>query len=201
MSLTAALERTVRDPAAVVGPNAITQLVTPLRVRLGEDGTRRVFHAAGLERCLDEPPEAMVPQADAAALFAAVRNALPPADADAVLRAAGEGTADYVMANRIPAPVRALLRMLPATLAARLLLRAIARHAWTFAGSGRCTTRYGRPSTIAIETNPLATPGCPWHLAVFTRMFRTLVSPLANVRQVQCCGARAHACRWEIRLG
>lgn len=190
----------VRD-AAVVGPNALTQLLAPLRARLGEAGARRVFELAGLQRFVDEPPGAMVAESDAAALFAAVRATLPAGEADAVLRAAGEGTADYVMAHRIPAPVRGLLRVLPATLAARLLLRAIERHAWTFAGSGRCRARYGRPSVVVIEANPLATPGCPWHVAVFTRMFTTLVSPLANVRQAQCCAAGEDACRYEIRLG
>lgn len=187
--------------AAVVGPNAITQLIEPLRARLGEDGARRVFSRAGLAASLDAPPAGMVDEADAATLLAAVRAELAPPEADAVLHAAGRGTADYVMAHRIPAPVRALLRLLPAALAARLLLRAIERHAWTFAGSGRCRTRYGRPSVISIEGNPLATPGCPWHVAVFTRMFVALVSPLANVHHARCCADGQGACRFEIRLG
>ena len=75
-----------------------------------------------------------------------------------------------------------LIRALPAPLGARLLSAAIAKHAWTFAGSGAFTIVAHRPLTFEIAANPLApgaaaSPCCHWHAAVFERLFSTLVWP------------------------
>ncbi len=182
-----------------MGPNAVLQLIGPLRAAGGDDLLRDVFRRAGLTPYLDHPPDAMVPEAQAQRLFAAVRGALGPGPGDELLSAAGAGTAHYVMRHRIPAPVRALLRGLPAALAARLLLAAIRRNAWTFAGSGECRTA-ARPSgaTVTIVHNPLATPGCPWHVGVLETMFRTLVSSSARASRHSCGGPGESECRFEL---
>ncbi|MCX7684195.1 MAG: bacteriochlorophyll 4-vinyl reductase [Acetobacteraceae bacterium] len=112
--------------------------------------------------------------------------------------AAADRTADYLLAHRIPRPAQWLLRALPARLAAPPLLRAVARNAWTFAGSGRVFVTPGPPAVIEIEANPLATAPCHFHLAVFTRLFRTLVHPQAEVHETLCCGSGAAACRFAI---
>ena len=118
-----------------------------------------------------------------------------------VLREAGAGTAAYVMANRIPAPVRGLLRFLPPRPAANLLLAAIQRHAWTFAGSGACrVSRSGRTAVLEIEHNPLATPGCAWHAGVLETMFRRLVSPRATLRHTDCEARGGDCCRFEVMI-
>ena len=75
-----------------------------------------------------------------------------------------------------------MLEALPASLASRQLLSAIARHAWTFAGSGRYA----------------AGPVCHWHAGVFETLFRTLVHPRSRARETACCAAGAPACRFEI---
>ncbi len=124
----------------VVGPNAVLQLFDPLHAAGGDSLLEDVFRRAGLSHYLATPPLAMVPQEEARRLFGAVREFLGPDEGDAVLWQAGAGTAAYVMANRIPAFARGLLRVLPPRPAARLLLTAIQRHAWTFAGSGVCTS-------------------------------------------------------------
>ena len=181
-----------------VGPNAIGRLADPLLRHAGREQARAIFASAGLEYALAEPPKEMVPEQDAATLFAAVCGALAPADAEKVLQEAGRETADYVMAHRIPAPVRWLLPRLPRALAMRMLLQAIARHAWTFAGSGVCRTGADRPAVIEIENNPLATPGCPWHRAVFLQMMQRLVATDVRVEHVSCCATGSHICRFEI---
>lgn len=115
------------------------------------------------------------------------------------MRAAGRGTADYILANRIPAPAQRLIRALPRRLGAQLLAAAIARHAWTFAGSGRFSIEEIRPLTLSIAANPLAlAPGCDWHVAVFERLFAALVRPGAKVRETSCCGAGDPACRFTV---
>lgn len=188
-------------PVGVVGPNAVLQLIQPLRNAAGDQVLQDVFRRAGLERYLDQPPLAMVPEEEARGLFGAVRELLGTDRGDEVLRTAGRETARYVMAHRIPPPVRGLLHVLPARLAARLLLSAIQRHAWTFAGSGSCRgVAHKGALVIAIDDNPLATPGCPWHAGVLETMFRTLVTRRATLHHGVCCARGGDACRFRVRL-
>lgn len=186
--------------AGRVGPNAISQLVGPLRSALGDTEARTVFAAAGLAHAFDSPPAKMVSERDAAALFGAIRGNMPAASADEVLAAAGLRTADYVIANRIPAPLRLLLPLLPVRASARLLLKSVERHAWTFAGSGHCSTESRPNPVVFIVDNPLATPGCPWHSAVFRQLFRRLASSEAGVRHPACCARGDSICSFEILL-
>lgn len=184
---------------AVVGPNAVIQLGKALVAAHGMGAAREVFAAAGASDSLDRAPSAMVDEALVRRLFRATRQVLPEG-ADAVLADAGVRTADYVAANRIPAPVRTLLRLLPAPIAGRLLSSAIARHAWTFCGSGIFAAKVGRSITFRVKNNPIATPGCPWHTAVFAQLFRRFVDPDVCVEHTHCCGRGDDVCRFEITL-
>jgi len=184
---------------ARVGPNAILQVAAALRAAGGEAEARRVFEAAGLLPLLAAPPTAMTRQSAAAALHLALRDALPEAAAERIQADAGRRTADYLLANRIPRPAQWLLKALPGRLAAPILLKSIRANAWTFAGSGRVTAAWdGRRARIEILDNPLATPGCPWHVAVFERLFRNLVDARTQVAHPACCARGALHCRFEI---
>lgn len=182
----------------VVGPNAVTQVAAALRAAEGEVGAQMVFASAGLAPPPATPPTEMVDERIAAAVHQAVRAALPPTRAEAVLRDAGARTADYVVANRIPPAVRVALRLSPARVATGLLLRAIARHGWTFVGSGSLSVRPGRPAWLEIKANPLAGGPCWWHAAAFEQMFRRLAASRAQVSETACAAAGAAACRFEI---
>jgi len=186
--------------AGVVGPNAVLQLTTPLRQAVGEAGLHDIFNRAGVVHWLRQPPLAMVSEERARRLFEAVLEELGPKRGAEVLFDAGAGTARYVMANRIPRPVCALLRVLPAALAGPLLLRAIERHAWTFAGSGDCRTDNRQGFTIIIRNNPLATPNCPWHQGVLQTLFQSLVSPRCELDYARCGGRTCSCCRFQITL-
>lgn len=188
------------EPASRVGPNAVIQLAETLRVRLGERTARRVFADAGLGHWLDELPASMVDERDAAALFATLFAELPTNAARSVAAEAGARTADYILAHRIPRFAQLVLKALPAGLAAPLLLGAIRRHAWTFAGSGGVEARAGSPSVIEIADNPLAMPGCVWHAAVFRRLFHVLVTRSPRVDHPLCCHDGAAVCRFEIAI-
>lgn len=205
MALLAAAEPAPAHPPAhpdgLIGPNSVIQLVEALSAREGEAAVDRLFDRAGLAVWRTRPLETMIPEAVPAALFEALFQAYPTDHAQAIAADAGRRTADYVMAHRIPGPVKVLLQLLPGPIAARLLLSAIERNAWTFAGSGVCVSRFGRPSVIEISGNPLAMPGCVWHAAVFTRLFRSLVARKSAVRHPSCTLDGAEACRFEIRLG
>lgn len=186
---------------ARIGPNALIQTGHALSALFGDDTARAVFADAGLARRYDEPPASMVDEAEPKRLFAAISNRLPAEHADSVLREAGDRTALYLLENRIPRPARLLLPHLPIALSTRILLKAISGHAWTFAGSGLFSGRvdgWRSPIvTLRIGRNPLATPGCPWHSAVFQRLFSTLTASDLRVSHPACCARGDDACQWR----
>ena len=173
---------------AKVGPNAIIQLAAALRAAGGEAAAARVFAAAGLLPLLAAPPGDMVDQRVAGRLHDALRGTMPGDAAGRIALDAGRRTADYLLAHRIPAPARWLMRALPPRPAARVLLRAMTANAWTYAGTGRVRATAGDPCVLEIVDNPLAQPGgCPWHRGVFERLFRALVFPAARLHHISCC--------------
>jgi divinyl protochlorophyllide a 8-vinyl-reductase len=202
--MNATLPGVLQPEAARIGPNAVTRVAEALRASHGEARARAVFAACGLAHHLDHPPEAMVAEADVALLAAALRRTLPEEQARHVAARAGRATGDYLLAHRIPRPAQAVLRALPARLAAPLLLAAIRRHAWTFAGSGRFVARAGRPVQLAIAGNPMCrgivaqAPACDYYAATFERLFRVLVHRRASVVETACTACGADACRFAI---
>ena len=185
---------------ARIGPNAILQHLPVLDAALGPAGRAALLARAGVAP--PAPGSGMIPQAEVIALHRAVWAELPDL-APAIQAAAGRATGDYILAHRIPGLAQRLIRALPARLGARLLAAAIARHAWTFAGSGRFRILRHCPLTVEIADNPLAlgppgAPSCHWHAAVFARLFGALVWPGAVLRETACCAAGAPACRFEI---
>ena len=191
--------------AARIGPNAVTQLLLALRQAGWEALTGPLFRRAGAGDWIADPPSAMVDAERVARVHQAVRATLPPADAQAVLAEAGRLTADYLLANRIPRPAQAVLKLLPASLASHTLVPAIRAHAWTFAGAGRFTARAGSPSVFEIAGNPLCAgeragaPVCAWHTAVFQRLFAALVSPAVRVSEETCEASGGACCRFVAR--
>ena len=189
-----------------IGPNAITRIAQALREEIGDAATRAVFARAALDAYLDTPPLERVDEAEVRRLHGVMGEAIGTVRAAGVAREAGTLTGDYLLAKRIPAPAQAVLRRLPAALAERLLLAAVGRHAWTFAGSGRFAATPGAPSVVEIADNPLCrgvvadAPACHYHAATFERLWRTLVSPSVRVVETACCACGAPACRFVLHL-
>jgi divinyl protochlorophyllide a 8-vinyl-reductase len=198
--LTFATAVDAQSEAGLVGPNAVVQLAAALRASPSPAAAANVFSTAGLARLLASPPDAMIDESIPARLFAALWQVLPPEQAAVIAQDAGIRTGNYILANRIPLAARLMLRLLPAGIAAPLLLKAIHRHAWTFAGSGTCRVDPGRPAVITIVRNPLEMPGCVWHVGVFECLFRSLVSRHARVRHASCRIGGAPSCRFEIDI-
>ena len=195
--MTHTLSPTAAEPR--VGPNAITQMIAALQDGPGPEAAERVCEAANLAAYLAHPPTTMIPQGEAIAVHRAAFAVLGSPLAEQVAHEAGVRTGAYLLAHRIPAPARWLLRALPAGMAARVLLLAIAQHAWTFVGSGVFTSASGpRGAVIEVERNPLATQPCAWHCGVFEKLFTELVCARARVRESACAGAGEPSCRFEI---
>lgn len=181
-----------------IGPNAVIQTGVALHAFAGVELQHEVFRKAKLDGYLKSPPSQMVPEGEVTDLFAALQGSLPLHQANAVLEEAGRRTADYIIAHRIPRVAASLIALSPRAVAARLLLAAIGRHAWTFAGSGTAQVQLGRAMALEIFANPLATVGCSWHVAILRRLYARLVSPLYDVVQTGCCAAGNPACRFRI---
>jgi divinyl protochlorophyllide a 8-vinyl-reductase len=188
--------------AGLIGPNAILQLLPVLERAGGQPLRDQVMAAAGVFA----PPsdEGMMPEGPAARMHQALR-AIEPEMAPSLAWAAGERTARYIMARRIPKPAQLLLRVLPAALAGPVLSKAIAQHAWTFAGSGEFAVT--APLVFEIRDNPIVrgevseTPLCHWHAAVFETLFRSLVDPRLRCVEESCCATGAPACRFVLNRG
>lgn len=189
---------------ARIGPNAIIQVVAALDDMVGEDLRADILRAAGLPVSGCVSPNEMVDERDVIALHGEVRRALDADTARAVLREAGSRTGDYILVHRIPKPAQYLLRALPKVTAARLLLMAIERHSWTFAGSGQVSVCGGRRISLTIRDNPLTrdhrseTPDCIYYAATLQRLYARLVDRRAQVRETACSAAGSPACRFEI---
>lgn len=183
-----------------IGPNAILQLVDVLERRGEFDLCRSVLAEARAER----PPRdaGMLPEADCAAVHQALRRVSPAAEG--LLEDAGLATGDYILAHRIPRLAQGVLRVLPGWFAAQVLTRAIARHSWTFVGTGEFRVESLRPLVVSVAQNPLVAgwraerPQCIWHAAVFRRLYGRLVWPGVTVAETACCACGDAACRFEI---
>ncbi len=188
---------------AKIGPNAVIQTFQAIQALRGQIAAQRVASAARCDHWLSTPPTEMVDEIPVIALFRALERVLPH-DSDRIAWEAGTRTADYILTHRIPKPAQRILKILPARLAAPILLKAIAKHAWTFAGSGSVKVHGARPFRVEIEHNPLTIglhhpePACHWHRAVFTRLFQTLVHKRTKVRELSCGACGAKTCVFEL---
>lgn len=187
---------------ARIGPNAILQLVPVLQDAAGPDITAHVLAMAGVFE-LPDPKAGLIDEAPAARLHQALRLELPEV-APMLAREAGWRTGEYILEHRIPALAQAVLKALPARLAAPVLARAVARHAWTFCGSGAFRLVSTWPVVFEIADNPVVRgersdePLCHWHVAVFERLFSALCGRRWRCAEVACCAQGAAACRFEM---
>jgi divinyl protochlorophyllide a 8-vinyl-reductase len=187
-----------------IGPNAVTRVAEALQELHGLGVCRDVFAAAHLERHLETTPTQMVDESDAARLHRALVDVLGFEAADRVAQRAGVLTGDYLLAHRIPQPAQSLLRHLPRRLAAALLLRAIARHAWTFAGSGSFSYSFNPALSLRLHGTPICrlvrsdAPACGYYAATFQRVFAAMLGDSTRVIESQCEAQGASQCVFDV---
>lgn len=187
----------------LIGPNAILRVAEALAITEREP----VFRAAGLLHRLRTPPDAMVPDDEVAALHRALHATLGPARALAIGAEAGRLTARYLLAHRIPPMAQRLLPWLPSRLALSILMRAIGRHAWTFAGAGRFSWYLSPEPGFSIAGGPVARhlaahePVCAYYAATFATILQRVVDRRITVIETACEARGDRACTFAIRLG
>ncbi|NTV63236.1 MAG: bacteriochlorophyll 4-vinyl reductase [Oscillochloris sp.] len=191
--------------AARIGPNAIIQTIASLREVYAPDELPKLL-VGGAEVYLSQLPHEMIPEEQFHALVKLLTPRLGTEQAGAILYRSGERTADYVRANRLPGPFRSLLGILPAQLGLRLLLIAISKHAWTFAGSGTFTFGIGRTPWISIgtpidhDTSAISAVLCRYYCGSFTQLLRQVVSQRIELRETSCQARGGNACVYQIVL-
>jgi divinyl protochlorophyllide a 8-vinyl-reductase len=192
--------------SARIGPNAIIQLAAAVTTRLGPDAWADMLGKAGLSQYLDRLPETMVDEREVVALHRTMRSSVAAHLRQEIAYEAGLRTGDYILANRIPKPAQWLLKALPQQLAARALTSAIAKHAWTFAGSGHFRAVSTSPLVLEIEDNPLCrgeascVPMCDYYAGTFTRLYGALVDPCMTIEESSCASMTGGTCRFEAVL-
>jgi divinyl protochlorophyllide a 8-vinyl-reductase len=189
---------------ARIGPNAIIRVGEALVAMQGRGVAADVFAAAGLSEALRDPPQTMVPEIQVTRLHGVMRGLLGIEAARRVGAEAGRRTAHYLLGHRVPRPLVLLLPRLPAWLSARVLLRAVSKHSWTFAGSAGFSAHAARPVEIGLagcaicrgahEPGPL----CDYYGETLAGLFRALVSRDCLAVQTSCAAAGASACRFEL---
>lgn len=190
--------------AGQIGPNAVIRLAEALDGFESRAVTSRIFSACGVERYLERPPSDMVAEAEVASLHQEIHRAFGDNRARNIAWVAGRRTADYLLAHRIPRPAQKILRLMPAKLASRILVQAIKRNAWTFAGSGKVLATHRGGTVISIAHCALCrdchspVPYCDFYGAVFERLFAELVHARATVREVTCAAMGAPHCTFAI---
>lgn len=188
---------------ALIGPNAIIQLGAVVSARLGVEAWADMLRRAGLSQYLGHLPEIMVDETEVIALHRSMRSIVSAPLSHEIAYEAGLRTGDYILANRIPRPAQWLLKALPRRLAMSVLTSAIAKHAWTFAGSGQFRTVSTNPLLLKIEENPLcrgeasSEPMCYYYAGTFTRLYSALVDPQMTVEEIECGGITGGPCLFE----
>ncbi|WP_180132214.1 bacteriochlorophyll 4-vinyl reductase [Rhodoferax sp. BLA1] len=188
-----------------IGPNAIIRVAETLHETFGSDVTAGLLTQAGLGHYLEQLPDKMVNEAEVLRLHQVLREQLgQPTFADITWKA-GLKTADYLLANRIPKAAQLVFKALPAAASARLLLKTIGGHSWTFAGSGQFSYEVGQTVLLTIHNNPLCrdvhteVPVCYFYSATFVRLFQVLVHPKTQVKETACEAKGDDVCRFELR--
>lgn len=200
-------EASASHGVARIGPNAIIQTAATLVDRVGAAETTAILTAATPWR-LDRLPSEMVDERDVTALMRGVAEHFSAVDAEAIMREAGVRTADYLLRVRIPRVAQRVLGLLPRQLGLRLLLSAITKHSWTFAGSAEFVVQRHRDqgTTFTLRGCPVcrgmtaASPVCHYYAATVEHLVSTIVVRQARVRELTCEAMGAASCRFAITL-
>lgn len=194
--------------AGRIGPNAIIQTAAALQALVGDPRACTLLHEA-TGRTMETMPTDMVDEAEVNRLVHALRADLDPALFEAVLGDAGVRTAEYLIAHRIPRVAQVMMRVLPSTIALRVLLGGIMRHTWTFAGTAQVSLKHppGEPMRLVLRRCPMCrgleatVPACHFYTTTLQTLLVRLVSARASVVEVRCEAMGATACEFALRVG
>lgn len=163
---------------AKIGPNSIIQTVAALEARYGKTEADARLTIAGQGHLIGNLPSEMVEEEKFHDLVKSLDKDLDPGVLAELLNDSGQRTAAYLLKVRIPGFFQKLLKPLPPGLAFKLLLFAISKNAWTFAGSGAFSYTTGKTPVITVKVTYPAIPVVGnFYLGTFTKLLKELVNP------------------------
>ncbi len=189
-----------------IGPNAIIQMARAITESQGSPTTKQIYADAKLLGYLTEVPDKLVDETEVMRFHQAARQVLGNPRYKENAKVAGRLTGDYLLANRIPAIVQRLLKILPNWLALRILNKAISKNAWTFVGSGSFSISYTASNLVlTIEDSPLARDlelpetACDFYAATFEHLYQQLINPDLTLREECCAASGAENCQFILQ--
>ena len=190
------------DGTRLIGANTLIQTALALQELEGAVA-RDVLGDVGEAEAGTYAPDELVDERRFAALVSAMLARLGEARTGAVMWRSGTLAADALLAERIPPPFQWIVRRLSHPLGMRVLLDAVASHAWTFVGSGafRYEQREDGATELEIAGCPACrglttmAPLCGFYAASFERLFRRLLDDRMRVREVACHACGGSGCR------
>ena len=163
---------------AKIGPNSIIQTVSALEAKYGKAEADARLTVAGQGHLIGNLPSEMVEEEKFHNLVKSLDKELDSDVLAELLNDSGQRTAAYLLKVRIPGFFQTLLKPLPSGLAFKLLLFAISKNAWTFAGSGDFSYTTGKTPEITVKvTYPTLPVVGNFYLGTFTKLLRELVNP------------------------
>jgi divinyl protochlorophyllide a 8-vinyl-reductase len=164
-----------------IGPNSIIQTAESLREHCGIEVKTKVLQDAGLDQYNTELPSDMTTETHFHWFVKSLLSDQGKEMAAEILQDSGERTAVYLLKNRIPGFFQTIVKPLPNKLGLKMLLFAISKNAWTFAGSGEFSYNIGEASYIkVIVTHPSEPVVSNFYFGTFKRLLGELIS--ANIR-------------------
>lgn len=187
-----------------IGPNSIIQTLAALKETYDPIQSYAILACGGAARLAERIPAEMIDEQEFHTLALALVAQLGPAEAGQILRRAGQLTAVYLLKRRIPLAAQLLLRALPARQSMRILLWAVARHAWTFAGSAEFSFSADGPPWVRIDSPvlrarpELAAAVCCFYKGTFEHLIRALVDRRMTVWEAECQAHGDSACTYRF---
>ncbi|NJO85258.1 MAG: bacteriochlorophyll 4-vinyl reductase [Blastochloris sp.] len=171
-----------RPESARMGPNAIIQTVHALREQLGEAEANALLVQHAHAHLVDALPSEMIDEAAFHTLVQMLVVQMGSAPTGHILHDAGQRTAHYLLLHRIPRFFQRLVGWLPRRAGLWLLLTAIGKHAWTFAGSGQFRFVVQQQPTIYLTIqHPTVQPVAHFYGGTFGVLVQTLIDPQTTV--------------------
>ncbi len=184
-----------------IGPNSIIQTVGALESAYGKSRADEILTNAGQGHWIGNLPSEMTDESKFHALVTALQKEIGETATAGILKESGERTAKYLLRVRIPGPFQKIVKLLPPGLAFRVLLFAISKNAWTFAGSGEFDYSSKPSPNINVKvTFPSEPVVGNFYLGTFIALLRELVNPNTSIRENIRKESGAIVCRYACSI-
>jgi divinyl protochlorophyllide a 8-vinyl-reductase len=164
---------------AKIGPNSIIQTVAALEAKYGRSEAEAILRRAGQGGWISNLPSEMTEESKFHELVCSLEKELGEKNTASILEDSGRRTAAYLLRVRIPGFFQKILKPLPPGMAFKLLLFAISKNAWTFAGSGEFSYSSGKQPVITVR---VTYPSLPVVGNFYLGTFETLLEELVNAK-------------------